>query len=656
MTPVFIDYETFWSVDYSLSKMSPITYVMHPKTEIQSVAVKVGFKGATQVYFGEDDIRAAWAEIDWDDAWVIAHNNSEFDALIHAWRFGIRPKLWGCTLALARAPYAKVCGLSLDALLRHLGAPMEKGSLEVVNTKGKYLADFTEHEKEKMRVYNAIDTEGCAWLFRHLAKLTPPEEFEILDMTIRMLVEPEFVADVPLLETALIEERRRKSQTLMDIATLSGAYKPGMDEDEAQEAARKTLASGAKFAAYLRDLGVDPPMKKSPRTGKMTPALAKTDPAFMMLQAHPDPLVSAAAQARLGVKSTHLESRLENLLEAAEYSEGLLPMPLKYYGADTTGRWSGFIYNPQNFTRISRNKDGSVVEKLSNAMRFSLKAPPGKKVVVADLSGIELRVNMFLWQVPYAMELFNADPEKADLYKYFAAHELYGIPEEDVTKDQRQVGKVSHLGLGFGAGAETFQLVALTQGGVKLPLDFDPSKPDIVPARDIVLKYRKLHKEIVRGWRTCQNALPSIAAGEKKDIDPWGLCYTTAEGIKTPRGMIRYPNLRQVEVIEDGEPTGNYDWVYGKKNAKIYAGKIDENIVQHLAKCAMSDMMLQVKRMTGLPAKLTVHDELVYLVDEDKAEAHLDTVQGVMREGVSWWPELVTWSEGSIGDSYGDAK
>jgi len=86
-------------------------------------------------------------------------------------------------------------------------------------------------------------------------------------------------------------------------------------------------------------------------------------------------------------------------------------------------------------------------------------APKGYKVVVADLSGIELRVNHFLWKVPSSMEMFAADPENADLYKDFAS-KLYDVPTGEVTKEQRQVGKVAHLGLGFGAGYKTFQKVA----------------------------------------------------------------------------------------------------------------------------------------------------------------------------------------------------
>lgn len=654
MTPVFVDLETYWSVDHSLTKMSPITYVMHPKTEIQSIAIKVGFKGPTEVYFGEDGIRTAFAKINWSDAWVIAHNNSEFDALVLAWRFGIKPKMWGCTMAMARPFFAKTVGVSLKKVMEVLGCPFEKGSLDAVNTKGKMLADFTPQEIELMKTYNGTDTDGCAWIFKKLAKMLPPEELEVIDMTIRMLTEPEFEADLPLLEKTLAAEKQRKAKALMDIATLSGAYKPGMDEVEASESARKMLASSAKFAAYLKDLGVEPPMKPSPSNpAKMTYALAKTDPQFIALQTHKDPLIAAAAQARLGVKSTILETRIEKFIETAKYCGGKLPMPLKYYGADTTGRWSGFIFNPQNLPRIGKDP------KLSDALRNSIRAPKGKKVVVADLSGIELRVNMFLWKVPYAMALFEADPEKADLYKYFAAKELYLIPEADVDKPQRQIGKISHLGLGFGAGAPTFQAIAKIMGGVDMPLEMDELRPEVIAAKQVVDRYRAAHREIVRGWKTSHSALDKISRGEVSPIDPWGMCTTCAEGIKTPKGIIRYPDLHQEEILDDkGNPTNRFEWWYGRgrNRARIYAGKVVENIVQHLARCILAGMMLKIKRQTGFMPKLTVHDEIVNIVDENSAEDMLEVMQGVMRGGVEWWPELVCWSEGSYGDSYGAAK
>lgn len=646
MQLIFLDYETYWSATHSLTKMSPLTYVMHPDTEIQSVSLKVGANGKTKVIFGEEAIRAEYAKIDWSDAMVIAHNNSEFDALIHSWRFGINPKMWGCTMAMARPTYAKTVGISLRALMEVTNCPYQKGSLEEVNTKGKKLAEFTKHEKEKMTEYNRIDTDGCAWVFSKLAKGFSTNELIAIDITIRMLVDPKIEADVPLLETALATEKLRKETALLDVATVIGVYEPGMDEEVARESCKKMLASSAKFATFLKDLGVEPPMKPSPSNpAKQIPALSKTDQDFLALMEHSDPLVRAAAESRLDVKSTILESRIEKFIEAASAAGGMLPMPLKYCGADTTGRWSGFLFNPQNLPRINPKEP-----KPTDVLRNSLRAPKGTKIVVADLSGIELRVNMFLWRVPYAMELFTSDPEKADLYRYFAANELFHKPESEVTKMDRQVGKVSHLGLGYGAGAGTFVKVAKLMGGIDMSED---------ESKKTVSAYRSAHPEVVNGWKSCQQALQAIYEGTVMDIDPLGLCKTFAGGIKTPVGVIRYPNLRQEEKLnDDGTPTGKMDWVYGegRHKAKIYGAKCVENLVQHLARGVILDNMLTIRKQYNVNPVLTVHDELVYIAEASIAEDLLEKVQETMRTPPTWWPELAVWSEGGVGDTYGEVK
>lgn len=635
-----LDFETFWSSTHSLSKMNPIAYVMHPETEIISLAVKFvrnGTPGETQVLFGENVIKDFCANTDWSDTMVVAHNNEGFDAMLCAWRLGIKPKMWGCTLAMARPHHAKEAGGSLAKLVAHYGLGV-KDQTALMNTKGRHLKDFTPEEIEAMGEYNRADAEQCWGLFKKLLPKTAKDELRLIDMTIRMLVEPQFEVDTALLETTLSTERVRKNAVLLDLATMVGAYQPGMSDEEAATAAAKTLGSAQKFSRLLRDLDVEVPMKTSPTTGNPAPALAKTDEAFLALQRHPDPIVAAAASARLGVKSTLLETRIEAFLDAARATDGRLPVPLKYYGADTTGRWSGWAYNPQNLPRVGKKA------KPSDALRNCIRAPKGHKIVVADLSGIELRVNHFLWKVPSSMALFQADPEKADLYKDFASN-LYNKPLEDVTEDERQVGKVAHLGLGFGAGAATFRKVAKLMAGIDL------SEGECI---NIVNLWREEYRQIAEGWRTCHDNLVLMGGNQEGyPIDPWGMCVPGNGGIRTPKGFIRYPSLRQ-EIGDDGKK----EWWYGegRHKARIYAGKITENIVQHLARCALADHALAVRQQTGCNPALMVHDELVYIAPEAEAQALLDAVQTTMRTPLTWWPELVTWSKGGLADVYGAAK
>jgi hypothetical protein len=655
MQAVFLDLESFWSTEHTLSRMSPTEYVMHPETEIQSVSIKVGDRPA-YVLFGEENIREHLLnEFDWDDTMVVGHNMSGFDAMILAWRFGVNPKMYGCTAAMARSQYSKtgysvggkfLTGVSLKKLAAELGIGA-KLDLEATNTKGKKLKDFTPEEIEAMREYNKVDTELCYEIFKKLYPSFPKQELLLIDMTTRMLVEPKFILGYSLVDKALEQVKEEKRQGLLDLAKTLGldtAHEAvdalGLDQPDLEEDVRAMLASSAKFGDLLKSLGVPVPMKTSKTTGKPAPALAKTDDEFIALQNHPNPLVAAAARARLEVKSTLLETRLQAFLRAADACDGKLPVPLKYAGADTTGRWSGEQYNMQNLPRIGAKP------KPSDALRMSLKAPAGHKVIVADLSGIELRVNMFLWKVPYAMELFKASPDKADLYKYFAANDLYGIAESEVSKEQRQVGKVAHLGLGFGAGGATFQKVAKLMGGVDMDLD---------EATRVVNTYREAHGEIANGWRRFQDCLPKIAQGTEEAIDPWGFCKTGHQHVKLPSGRsIYYPSL----VKERDSDTGKTEWWYGngRSRARIYAGKGVENLVQALARDVIAEHAIKFYKATGLRPALMVHDELVYVVPDSKAQGYLDDLQGIMRSGVSWWPELVTWSEGDIADCYGAAK
>ena len=642
MNYITIDAETYWSQDHSLSKMNPIIYSTHPETELISLSYKLN-NDQTYTIWGEDAIQA-WAKtMPWDDLAVIAHNGNGFDHMLLVWRLDAHPKLFCDTLAMARPFHAKDVGGSLKALVKHYGLGV-KDATALHQTKGKHLADFTTQEKADMGVYNRMDVDQTWGLFKKLAPLTPPGEMKLIDMTARMLVYPQFHVDQQLLTRGLKAERARKHAMLMELANHLEII--GLTDEDIAAQAQTILMSAAKFSEILTSRGVPVPTKLSPTTGKETPALAKTDEAFTALQDHPDPIVSTATRARLGVKSTILESRIEALLAVSTALDGKMPIPLQYYGADTTGRFSGNMgTNAQNLPRVDPK-----APKLSDVLRLSLMAPPDHKVVVADLSGIELRMNHFLWQVPSSMALFRADPEKADLYKEFAS-KLYNTPKDEVTKAQRQIGKLAHLGLQYGSGPGTFRKVAKTLGGV----DLDDNQ-----AAKIVTAWRDAYSEIVEAWATCQNAITDMIrpADKPLPLDPWGLCGTVKHGIRLPQGlMIRYPNLRQ----EWDDKSQRQNWVYGegRHKAKLYGSKMVENLIQALSRIALTDIMLTYSKTPlgkRYPIAHCVHDEIVCVTHQDDAQEVLDLLHHLMRTPPAWFPDLVTWSEGDIAQRYGNAK
>lgn len=636
LTPIFVDWETYYDREYSLSKLTAIEYVTDPRFEEISCAI-MPENGVPSVYWGHKHIHEALMGIDWSDKILVGHNMSEFDALIAAWKHGINPRMWGCTLAMARPIHDKGPGGSLKALAEHYGLP-PKGELR---TLGKHLSDLTRQERLELAQYNKQDAMLVDRLWERLRPETSDEELWLIDRTIRMLVEPQFVADIPLLEKGLAAERKRKRRALFTLAE---------HLNQSPDDLQIVLRSATKFCALLKTLGVEPPMKNSPK-GNSIPAVAKTDPEMQLLLESPDDLVRMAAELRLDVKSTLLETRLARMISFAKACQGMMPIPLRYWGAGT-GRWSGTMaLNAQNLPRIPRDKDGTIVPKLTNVLRTALCAPEGHQVVVVDLSGIELRVNHFLWMEKESMELFIEDPEKADLYKAFASS-LYKRPVESVTKEERQIGKIAQLGLGYGAGWGTFQKVAKSMGGVNVT--------DTL-ASIIVNTWRAKYPRIVKGWAVCDEAITWMATGAEKPIDPWGLCYTGKECIYLPKGKLVYPDIRQ----EDTKPRTiaiiNNTWLYGtgSRKAYLYGAKLVENIVQALSRLIMSDTIVAfAKTPLGrkYPLAHMVHDELVYIVKNEDAEAVLEQLKQHMIHEPKWWPVLATWAEGDIAPRYGLAK
>lgn len=351
MDVITLDFESFWDSDYSLSKLSPLAYVLGDRFELHSCTIK--FNGTpTDVFFGHGQVQEAFKRINKtvESSMLVAHNNAGFDAYISAFVLGLKPRMWGCTQAMARPIHAKTVGLSLAKLVAHYGIGVKNNAV-LLQTKGKRLADFTEQELRDMETYNREDTDQCWALFNILKTHYTPAELWQIDALVRMRVEPKFVVDTGLLETALSIERSNKHKHLMGVAKLLREDENvevdeifWEDEDTVAEFVRSELASAPKFSKILESRGVEVPMKPSPTNPeKLVPALAKTDEAFTELQEHDDPIVAAAARARLAVKSTLLETRIGKFQEAAKLAGGLLPVPLVYCGADTTGRDSGCL-------------------------------------------------------------------------------------------------------------------------------------------------------------------------------------------------------------------------------------------------------------------------------------------------------------------------
>lgn len=624
MDIVTIDFETYYDKDYSLSKMTTEAYVRSHNFEVIGVGIKVN-NYPTDWYSGDNPGKFL-NSLDYRDKAILCHNTA-FDGAILSWHFGIRPKLWLDTLSMARPFHQMTVGGSLAALATYYGLGA-KGD-EVVNALGKERKDFSPDELARYAEYCKNDVEITKKLFDKLAKGFPVSEIMVIDQILRMYTEPTIELDVKLLQTHLQEVLTRK-RTLINDLGLSGI---------SDEAINKMLMSNDIFAKYLKNLGIDPPTKISPTTGKQTWAFAKTDKAMTELLEHPDERVQSVVAARLGVKSTLEETRTNALIGVA--TRGRLPIMLNYYGAHTGRLSGGDKLNLQNLP--SRG---------NTSIKKALKAPEGHVLVAADSSQIEARLVAWLAGQDDLVQAFR---EKRDVYSEFAS-EVYGRTITKADKVERFVGKTCVLGLGYGMGAEKFRrTLEIGQAGVSV-------KIDISEAERIVRLYRSKNHKIVGLWNQCGNALTQMLQGGSGSVG--ALSYDN-EGIILPNKFrIKYPALRQTqngfEYINDArsyrkairERVINGE-IEGIAWTRIYGGKVTENIVQALAALVIRDQMVAIGKQYHVVFQ--VHDEIIVTALDAEATIAQAALEKVMFTPPTWAPDLPVACESGFAKNYGDA-
>jgi len=620
MDIVTIDFETYYSKEFSLGKMTTEEYVRSDDFEVIGVGVKVNDNPAD--WYSGNDVHTFLNSLDYSDKAILCHN-TVFDGAILSWHYGIKPKFWLDTLSMARPNYSVTVGGSLRNLSLYFKLG-EKGT-EVFDAIGKRRKDFTPTELNAYGNYCLKDVDLTYRLFRKLKKGFPVSELLVIDQTIRMYTEPLIELDRFKLCDHLKAEQERKQKLLNKL----GNGDP--------ELARSVLSSNPKFASLLENLGALVPMKISLRTGKPTYAFAKTDQGLLDLLEHENPAVRAVTEARLGTKSTIEETRTQRLIDVSK--RGPLPIMLNYYGAHT-GRFSGG--DKLNLQNLPARK--------GNVIRTALCAPDGSKLIACDSSQIEARM---LAYVAGQHDLVQSFREGRDVYSEFAAT-VYGIGVDAVKKEQRFVGKTCILGLGYGMGHVKFR-DTLKLGQMDI---------DEVEAKRIVSLYRTTYPSITKLWDTAGSALKSMSTGQSGVIG--GMLPFGPEGIKLPNGLfIRYNRLQTAqdgfEYISDARtyrkliacrvantPTEELAWT------KIYGGKVVENIIQALARIVITEQMAEIGQKHKVVFQ--VHDEIIVSAGTEEAQAVQQDMERVMSCAPSWAKDLPVACESDIGDNYGECK
>ena len=616
MSFVTADFETYYDDKVGFNELTTEEYINHPKFHAIGLGLKVDDEPTVWVT-GEQAIREALASIDWSTSSLLGHNLL-FDGAILAWRYGIVPAFYFDTLCMARALHGVDAGGSLKALAERYQIGT-KGT-EVVAAKGKRLQDFSPEELARYGEYCINDVELTYALFQKLFPF-PENELCLIDMTLRMFTQPAFILDDALLNARLTQIQQDKStllRGLMDILDVGN-----------EEEVRSRLASGPKFAALLEDMGVEPPMKTSPRTGKPTYAFAKNDVGFMELWEHPNPDIQQLCAVRLGTKSTSEASRIARFIDIGARNKGRLPIPVKYYGAHT-GRWAGLdAINLQNLP--SRDPD-------KRALKNALRAPDDHIVIDCDSSQIEARILAWLAGQQNVVEAFQ---QKRDIYCEDAT-KVFKRPITKADKLERFVGKTMRLGLGFGTGAAKLQhTLKTTPPGADYSLETCEGFVDV---------WRSDNDKICELWRKAEQGVRAMMGRAKK---PYSLgavkdvVRVESKGFRLPNGLyISYPNLR----------SENFElWYDARKGAvKLWGGSITENIVQALARIVVGEQMLVIN--ARYPVRLMVHDAVAIIVPAHEKDEAIEYVTTIMATPPSWAAGLPVACEAKWGESYGECR
>ena len=620
MSFITLDFETYYAKGLGFKTQTTEEYVRDRRFEVIGVGVKIDDLPTTWFSGTKDEIKEHLLKIDWDDSALLCHNTL-FDGCILAWHFGINPTFLFDTLCMARAIHGVDAGGSLKALAIRYGIG-EKGD-EVIHAEGKKRLDFSEEELHRYGEYCKNDVDLTIKLFKILASAFPSNEIKLIDMTLRMFTQPSFYVDDALLQDRLIdlqEEKMELLHTLMDKLQCK-------DEEEV----RKKLASNKQFAVVLEGLGVKPPMKVSPRTGKDTYALAKNDEGFLALTEHEDEFVQHLCAVRLGTMSTLEESRIQRFIDIGKRNKGRLPIPLKYYGAHT-GRWAGS--DKVNFQNLpSRDKKKKT---LKNAV-----IPPDDFVVInCDSSQIEARVLVWLaGQEDVVKQFANGE----DVYSAFAT-KIYERPISKENPVERFVGKTCILGLGYGTGA------------LKLQHTLKTSPPGAIvteaEAKSYVDTYRDANDKVIQLWRDGDKVIADLAYWGDTKPYTYGkhkCLKVTKEGITLPNGlMIRYPELKK----DTEESKTRYTYKSRKGPVSIWGGSLVENVVQALARIVVGEQMLKIQERYRVA--LTVHDAAVILVPESEKDEAMKYVIECMSAPPEWAKGLPVACEAKYGHSYGE--
>lgn len=352
-------------------------------------------------------------------------------------------------------------------------------------------------------------------------------------------------------------------------------------------------------------------------------------------------------------------AKFKRLKELADEEDNRVRGAFVFAGGAATGRASSYGAQVHNFTRkCAKDPDAvrsamvrghaivptfgrRITDVLKSMLRPALISDRGKSLVVADWAAVEARVNPWLSNCPAGVKKLDLFRTGEDVYKVNASATFH-VPVDQITSEQRQIGKVQELACGFAGGVGAFAAMGRAYG-ILLP------EPE---AKRMVNAWRLANPWSVPYWQDLENAYTRAMRNKGHEFKAGRVTYLF-DGqhlwYALPSGRVLcYPFAR---LDTDGVSYAKASWKPAADakewpRARLWKGLACENITQAVA----NDLLRHALR--GLDdVVLHVHDEIV--VESATPEIAVQKMKDVMCTPPTWAEGLPLDVEASIMTRYG---
>jgi DNA polymerase len=646
MTILWIDFETRSKCD--LSSRGVYNYAQDGTTDV--LCMSYAFDEGEVVTWQPDQ---PFPESVRDHTGLIYAHNAAFERLIfwYVLQCNFQLEQFYCTAAQARANCLpgslEDVGRAISSVMRkdHRGAQLIR-ALSIPKADGSFNSD--PRLMQEMIEYCEADVRAM----RAISKaMRPLSEQELADYhTNERINDRGVLLDLPLAQAAI----RYASVELEEIETLVAE----LTEGEIASVRSPRMKSWVMDRVGPQALK----MMESYKDGELKYSIDKSVRANLLAFAeeNPDEIPTTVADViqcadDLWASSVAKFSRLASL---ADEDDQRVRGAFVFAGGSATGRASSYGAQVHNFTRkcaaapddvrhamvrghsIVPRFGKRVTDVLKGMLRPALIPAPGKQFVVADWSAVEARVTAWASADPQAEEVLQVFREGRDIYKREAAG-IYRVPEDSVDKEQRQIGKVAILSLGFGGSIGAFSAMGRNYGVFMAESD----------SRRIVDAWRRANAWAVRYWAKLEEAYTRALRNPGREFTAGRVTYLFQGQhlwYALPSGRILcYPFARfegdEITYVKAAwKPAADAkEW----PRARLWRGLACENITQAIANDLLRHALRQLPDVV-----LHVHDEIVLETADPDAP---NTLKQVMCTPPDWAEGLPLNAEVEVMDRYG---